>query len=283
MKTILTTLLTSISLILNAQEVFKLNETYPINLSGTIYLDSDDAKVTITGSNRSDVHVNIYRKIETKGFTFSTQDFEVDVNPRGGNLYIEEHVSGNLSIMGYSEEEYTIEIEAPLGASLTIDGDDDDYKITNINGAIDMDIDDGDVYLKNCKGDNFKFDVDDGDIVMDTGAGKLYAKLDDGNIDVTNAGFEEIEVSNDDGNINISTSLSNNGKYFFKSDDSDIEFNIVRGGGKFIISHDDARIRASDKFTMEYQEENETRLTLAKGTAEVRIRTDDARVNLTSN
>ena len=86
---------------------YNLNEKYPISKSGTLHLSSDDAKVTIQGSDRDDVHVDISRKVTTKGFKFGEEDFTVEIEQRNGNLYIKERNRSNYSgVIGYMREEY---------------------------------------------------------------------------------------------------------------------------------------------------------------------------------
>jgi hypothetical protein len=58
---------------------FHLDKTYKASKTGTIDLRSSDAKVFITGSDRSDVHVKIDRKITTKGMVWGGKDFTVEV------------------------------------------------------------------------------------------------------------------------------------------------------------------------------------------------------------
>lgn len=261
---------------------FKLNETYAISVNGKIEMSSSDAKVSIKGSDRNDVLVNIYRKVTTKGLSFGDREFRVDVFEDDGDLIIKERSSGSVSMMGYRREEYTIDIETPRGVSLSIQGDDDDYLIQNINGSISLDIDDGDADLRNCNGDDFDFDFDDGDITMDRGKGKLVIKSDDGDVNIKNGAFEDIEARMDDGDLEIETSLSDNGSYFFRSNDGSIYMDITRGGGEFTIYHDDTRVSVDGDFDVDRREEDETRLKLANGSAKVKMRVDDGRVRVSS-
>ena len=160
-----TTLLTLICLVVigtsaySQNEEYHLDENYKVDRTGRITLSSDDAKVTIKGSDRSDVRVKVDRVVTTKGVHWGTREFAVDVEVRDGDLYIREQSRGNISIAGYMKEDYKILIEAPRGVSLDIRGDDDDYQISNIDGSVEIDVDDGDARLTNCKGTNFKFTV----------------------------------------------------------------------------------------------------------------------------
>jgi len=269
--------------VLAAQDTYTLDEEYDINLDGTLMLKTNDANVTITGSNRSNVHLKVYRKITTKGIVWGDKEFSMEVKEENGNLRVYEKSSGtHVSVVGYMREEYTIDIQVPLGVNLDINADDDDFLIKNMKGSIKLDLDDGDAELRNCQGTEFRFDLDDGNIDMDTGSGTLYAKTDDGDIKVRNASFSEINASVDDGDLIIETSLADNGKYSFRADDSDIVLTITSGGGEFVIDHDDSRLYTKGNFETLRKDDDYTELKLAGGSAAVKIRVDDASIRIDS-
>lgn len=260
---------------------FHLDNVYKIDKRGTIDLSSSDAKVFITGSLRPDVHVKIDRKVETKGFYNSREEFTVEVETIGGDLKIRERQSSQTSgIITYQKEDYKIEIEAPEGVTLSIRGDDGDYFIKNINGSISMSIDDADAQLTACKGNKFSFRIDDGDIRMDEGKGSLEIYADDADVNVYKGQFSSIDASSDDGDIVIQTSLADNGQYSFKCQDGLVSLDVTGGGGEFTVHHDDGHVSSSGDFKITYETEDQTRLMLAKGSARVTVRADDARVRL---
>ncbi len=57
------------------EEPCHLDQAYPIDADGTVFLYSDDAEVTIRGTDRKDVHLVIHREITVKG---SFKTFEQD-------------------------------------------------------------------------------------------------------------------------------------------------------------------------------------------------------------
>ncbi|MEN8247901.1 MAG: DUF4097 family beta strand repeat-containing protein [Bacteroidota bacterium] len=264
------------------QTDFNLDETYPIDLGGTIYMNINDAKVTIKGEDRKDVKVKIDYVVRSKGIEWGNREFSVDVDSRGGDLYIKEYRQGNTTIMGYVSVEYSIEINAPFDVSLDIRGDDDDYNITAINGEVSINADDADVVMKNCKGNRFFFDIDDGDIFMDEGKGQLTARVDDGDIEIRNANFENIDYRGDDGDVAIETSIGPNAIFRFSSDDSTIDLVITEGGGTFSIDHDNGRIDYDNNFRLMEKDDDRTVLSLTGGRAKIVIKGDDIRVNLAS-
>jgi len=260
---------------------FHLDKEYKVSVSGTLQLSSSDAKVHITGSSRKTAHVKIDREVNTKGLVFGDEDFRVDVEERDGNLDIKEyHRSVNVGIVGYHYEKYTINIEIPEGMSLQLRGDDGDYFVTSVNGAIDASMDDGDLELTACKGSAFKFRLDDGDIKMDEGKGTLEVDADDADVVIQKGNFSRIIADMDDGDFIVQTSLTDNGEYHIDSQDGSISLTVLAGGGRFDIRHDDGRVLTEGKFSVEEKSEDHTIVTLANGKAKIDIRADDARVRL---
>lgn len=284
MKNLLTVILAFIAAISFAQPSktgdYHLDQDYKVSPTGTIRLNVSDAKVYITGSDRATANVKIDREIETRGMVFGDEEFSVEVSEDNGNLAIRQQSSGNISIVGSMHERYTVKILAPKGVSLIINGDDGDYFITTINGAIDADMDDADLELTGCGGSDFKFRIDDGDVKMDQGKGSLAIDGDDTNVDIRNAQFTKISAEIDDGDFVVETSLVDNGDYFINTQDGRISFTVTSGGGRFDVRHDDASVRVDNAFNSVEESEDRSRYTLASGNAKVDIRADDASIRL---
>lgn len=261
---------------------FHLDKEYAISKTGIIDLSSSDAEVIITGSDRSaTARVKIDRVVTMKGWYTSRGNFNVKVTAENGNLKITEHQSSvNVVMIGYVNEKYKIQIEAPEGISLAIRGDDGDYFIKNIDGAISLHIDDGDAQLTGCNGSKFDFRFDDGDLKMDTGKGSLDVIADDADIEILDASFSSIDARLDDGDFVVHTSLANNGRYTVDLQDGMVLFDVLSGGGEFSVRHDDANVDATGAFNTTEDSEDFTRLTLNNGTAKVSIHADDASVRL---
>ncbi|WP_138431973.1 DUF4097 family beta strand repeat-containing protein [Fodinibius saliphilus] len=275
------TLILSISVY--AQDgVFNLDREYEIDSGGTVHLNSDDADVTIEGSDRSNVHLVVYRNIDVDGWKLgSSGEFDIEVEERGGDLYIREVDSEKFRMLfGSVESEYRITLEVPSNVSLDLQGDDDDYEISDIEGALSVNADDSDLDLSGMTGNDFSFDLDDGSIRMDEGRGDLKVRMDDGDVYVRQAAFNEIDADFDDGEMDITTSLANDGLYIFDFDDGELELNITGGGGDFDISHDNASIRTDNMFEELDKDERRSLYRLSGGEARVEIDIDDGDVEL---
>lgn len=287
MKTLFTTFLALLSIVSFSQSKkigdYHIDETYKIDGKGTITLNSSDANVFVTGSARKDVHVKIDRTIESRGFIWGEQEFGVDISEANGNLSIKERSgSGSLGVVGYINEKYTINIEAPEGVSLVVRGDDGDYYIRSVHGSMDLNVDDADVELTECKGNDFKFRIDDGKISMDEGRGTLDVTADDADVKIQNGQFSKIMAEMDDGDFIIETTLAENGDYYIDAQDGLISFSVLSGGGNFNIRHSDARVYTEGLFEELERSDRRTTLKLPKGNARVEIHADDARIRLSS-
>ncbi len=261
---------------------FHLDKEYKMESSGTLYLDASDAKVFITGSNRTTAHVKIDREVTTKGLVFGEREFWVDVTEQNGNLSIKEKSGGTtVNMVGYHYEKYTIDIEVPEGVSLIVDGDDGDYFIKAIHGSIEIDVDDADVELTGCQGNRFAVKLDDGDLRMDSGRGDLVVEADDADIEIKNASFQKILARIDDGDFIVETVLVENGNYDVDMRDGLLAIKVLGGGGRFDIRHDDARVTTEGGFEIVEKSEDRTRVSLANGNARFQIRADDGHVRLT--
>ena len=260
---------------------FHMDEVYGISSGGTLYLKTSDADVRVIGADRTDAHVKIDRVEVVRGFSSRSREFDVEVENKGGDLYVTERKGSGTSInFGYQRLDYEILIELPRGVSLQVKGDDDDYYVKNIDGKISMRLDDGNIELSDCMGNDFEIELEDGDLRMDQGAGKIYLELDDGDADIMNAAFEKVEVNMEDGSLNLETTLEGNGTYELSADDADIDFIVLEGGGSFLVRKDDGRVRFTPAFELVEETDYRSELKLPGGNSDVRIRIGDGRVRL---
>lgn len=246
-----------------AEQRFDLDETYPMAPDGTIELRTRDADVTVVGSDRADVHVVIHYERKVGGFDLGGEDFTVDVKTEGGDLRIIEQPRRRASI-GVVRARYDVLIEAPAAVALQIAGDDDDYRIAEMDGAISLAADDGLIRLQNCRGTEFDLAFEDGELDMDRGAGTLRLRYDDGDAEIRNAAFRRIELRINDGNLRLLGGLDRNGSYGFEFEDGDVDLQVADAHGTFSftfadgsldleggsgaveISYDDGRARLAD-------------------------------------
>ncbi len=262
---------------------YHLDEVYPIGSNGTIILDTGDAEIRIEGTDRSDVRLVVDWTQIISGLYVKANDepFEMEVRPDGDNLRIREIDGGSyMGIMVSSNEHYEIVIEAPKGVSLKLNGDDDNYSVTGIDGSIDLSFDDGRAYFGECGSRQFDLECNDGTIELEGGAGTLYVTIDDGRIIVEEGNFRSIEATINDGEIDIATSLADKGDYRLRCDDGRVVFTVLEGGGEFTVDYDDGHVRAASSFDLIDKDEGYEFYKLDGGSARVRCRIEDGYIRL---
>jgi len=263
---------------------YNLDETRPIDKDGLLFLDSEDAEVSIIGTDRKDAKISVNYEMTIKGVHHrSGDDFSVEVIEENGNLRIRE-MPTNISYVGFvtmHRIDYTIEIEVPKTVSLRLRGEDDDYLISNINGEISLRMEDGDARLTNVNGKKYEFDLEDGEIEMSGGGGMLDISVEDGDVIIEDGKFVSINGRVEDGDIDIETTLADDGNYRLRADDGDLTFVVLGGGGDFTLEYDDGRARATRDFDLlEDDEDGYKEYVLPGGKARARFRVSDGSIYL---
>jgi hypothetical protein len=226
-----------------AEDRFDLDETYAISPQGTIELSTRDAEVTILGADRDDVHVEIHYLRRITGLGFGSGGFDVQVSEQDGDLRIRESLRDRTTVtLGMQRTTYEVLIEAPHGVNLKVQGDDDDYDISEIHGAIVLRADDGDVQLRDCRGSEFDLVLEDGHLDIDRGAGTLRLRYDDGDADIRGAAFDRVHVRANDGALRLAGELAPNGRYEFELDDGDMDLRLGEAGGEFSFAFGDGTL-----------------------------------------
>lgn len=271
-------------------DTFHLDKTYTLDANGTISLQSDDAKVTVLGSNRNDVHVTVDYKLDFDGISLGDyKSFDMKLWTEGGNLNIKEKPREMDGMrLGITNKTYTITIEAPKNANLMFSGDDEDYKIKNINGEIHIKADDADITCISCGGNLFAYRLDDGTITMDRGKGTLKISADDGRANIKNGLFKQIKLQADDGHFKIQNSAPAQSSYQIALEDGKLQLNLADGNRsgavEVNINTDDGDIniqtdaREHDKYHISADDADIT-FNVAEGGAIVSIYHSDANIS----
>ncbi len=269
-------------ILVQAQEqTYDLDQVYDIPSNGILELRTNDAEITIIGSDREDVHLVVHREAVVKNFIRKgNPSFEIEVEQRGDRLRIVERRESNAVVGFYNEKNYVITLEVPIDIHLALHGDDDDYLVQNIGGKIYLNAEDGDAQFENCMGDEFTFYMDDGTVFLDQGRGELHARGEDGEFIIEKGDFYVIDVKVDDGDVRVMSRIHDRGEYEMYTEDGSIDFQILEGGGKIKVRHSDGRIRADRQFEFIRDEDHESILAIPGGDARMYIRTDDGTIRL---
>ncbi|QNL20660.1 DUF4097 family beta strand repeat protein [Hyphobacterium sp. CCMP332] len=263
-----------------AQNTYELNEEYSINKNGLITLNTNDANISITGSERENVHIEIYRKVETVG-AGSDEEFEIKIEERNGNLFIRELRKSEINYwIGYRNIDYRIKLEVPSTVKMVISEDDGDLSISNISGDLDINCEDGDLELNNISARKLNIDIEDGDVEMNKISGFLSLQSEDGDIEANNCSFSKIDLDTEDGDVNIESSLAKDSEYKLETEDGDIKFYISGSGAKLNLNCEDGNISVEGDFNELINKEGQRQIEFGDKSALVYLNTEDGDIKV---
>lgn len=216
-----------ISSLLATQQVYNYEGNHKIEEGKTLHLNSNDAEVTIKGTDRKDVFIEIHR--EATGNASNSEEFTFDIEEREGDLYISEKRVKDLNkMLSYLNiKNYTIDLFVPKNVNLKIEGDDDNYDISNINKNINLDFEDGDANIYDCFTDNINLKVDDGNINLDNVEANVQLHIEDGNLITNHCNLDDFNAKIDDGDIKMNQTTCRDTK--IQLQDGDIILDKVNG------------------------------------------------------
>jgi len=286
-----------------AQSEFNLNKTYPISELGQLEMNTDDAVVTIKGSDRTDVSIKVYRKVTGKQLGNKKFDFNVDASD--GNIKITDHEykdsNTKISIQWNSETIYTIDIEVPRSVNLDLVGDDDDYNISSISGNLALTVEDGSTEIRNFTGESIDIEIEDGDIDIQDANCSIELTIEDGDFQAKNSDFKKLNIKTEDGDISMRGSkifdgrirssdgdidldiaLSPETRLDIRTDDGNVDLNTRGPGGKYEVTFEDGDVDFSkQQFNTVKETRNSYQLaSKSEGNVDIIIDVEDGDVDL---
>ncbi|MDH5406954.1 MAG: DUF4097 domain-containing protein [Candidatus Aminicenantes bacterium] len=210
-----------------------------------VYLDAD-GRVEIEVWDKPEVDVtvdyNVREKYLWKRNRGGDRDFGVEMNKSGNRIVIKAKRPKVISIGFYSiRRDNHYQLKVPPYIELDIHGDDYPLSISGVQGAVEVEVDDGELWLQRVDSPRIRIRSDDGDIILKdvTAKGLLDIRANDGDIEIYDTRAEAISVQNDDGNIELSNVK---GEIRLNTNDGRIEL-IDADTSHLEIEGDDSRVR----------------------------------------
>ncbi len=185
-----------------------------------------------------DVKVRYRADIDAVGIRLgSRDDFVVEFRQTGNTVYVtgKETSRGTIGFYNKKRYEYVYEIHSPGYIRLDLDGDDGDVDIQDWAAEIDCRIDDGDVKLRNIRGNRTTIRAEDGNIEIDGLTGDLTIQVDDGDIRLEASDMPRCRLEGNDGDIEIGGSA---GSFDITVDDGNITMKRTAATGLIMKSED---------------------------------------------
>ena len=278
--------LTSLALVLTVavtafpREIKKeFKESFKVREGVTLYLKHDDGDVVIRTWTRDVIDVDIsYRASVTSIGSDDEYDFNVEFKQTDDGIYVTGQESAPRSgIRNRRIHEYIYEIRVPVYADLNIDGDDGDVVISDSEGQIVIDLEDGDLELENVDSEHIRIRLEDGDMSMTKCEGDIDIEAEDGDILLKACTGVTLGVRVEDGDIGI---VDTQGDVDIRAEDGDVKLENIRTE-KVVLRTADGDIvidgLKSDELDLDIEtQDGDVRISVEKGlSAAYRVETDD--------
>lgn len=131
--------------------VYDYDETFALPTSRQIRITSEDAKVTVSGSDRSDVRIRAHYGIKSTPEMLQNFSYRLNVSTVESGLHVQEmRQTGSRFI--YDKQAHTLHVEVPRNAHVSIVEEDGSCEITAVAGTVDVRMDDGSGHAADCSG-----------------------------------------------------------------------------------------------------------------------------------
>jgi len=224
-----------------AEEIDKnFHKSFPVKSGDALSLRFGDGKVTITPWDKDilDVTVRYKADIDIVGVRLGGRDdFDVEFRQSGDTVYAIGREPSGAALGFYNERvhEYIYEIHSPRTLRLDLEGDDGDLSIEDWAAEVEVQIDDGDVRLKDIAGGRTVVRGEDGDVRIEKLAGDLEVTLDDGDLTLVACDLRSCRVQSEDGDM---TARQCGGSFDITTDDGHVILERIEAQGLNISTAD---------------------------------------------
>lgn len=222
------TLTISASNLCGAEFVDTIEKSFPIAENGQLFTQLEDADISVTSHNKSEIYVLVTRKLESKSEEEAQEIFAkhiVEFQSEPDSLKITSKREDSKSkLWGFRgsrfQAKFKIFVPQKLNTNLkTVDGDvvfsnvegtatihtvDGDLKVSDVSGELELKTVDGDALINNMVGPLVVRSVD-GDLILKNIQGSIQAKTIDGDVQIELTGQPEREsnIESKDGDIEL--------------------------------------------------------------------------------
>jgi Toastrack DUF4097 len=216
------------------------HQSFPVKSGDSLSLRFGDGNVTITPWDKDilDVTVRYRADIDLVGIKLGgRQTFDVEFRQSADTVYVTGKEPSGTAIGFYNERvyEYIYEVHAPRTLRLGLEGDDGDVTIDDWAAGIDIQVDDGNVHLKDIAGGRAAVRGEDGDVKIEKLSGDLEVTLDDGDLTLVGCDLRSCRVKSEDGDV---TALQSGGTFDITTDDGNVVLEGTEAQGLNISTAD---------------------------------------------
>ncbi len=293
-------------------------KTFPMEFGGQISIKGDEGFIKIKSWDKSEVQLTMTKRARGRTDKESEQILEhmqVDIESFNDRLVIKviplredrNHSLWDLldpDTWGRSIRSARVDFElyVPNEINLSLINDEGDVEVESINGDVDIDVDEGDILLKDIvfktmklhadegeinghnltnSGGRLTIDVDEGDVMVEKlSVQRFKLDCDEGNVSLRTLQCKTCNIRTDEGDVDIEPILGDNDRYYITADEGDISFYLPSQPNVSLdLETEDGRIRSD--FDLNIKRKNnrqQCRQELGTGGNILEIYTDDGNI-----
>ena len=219
--------------------------TFPIRSGGFITVIGDEGRVTVNSWDKSEVELIVTKRawgnnkqealdrLDELEVLIDKSDDELDIR------LIDHHRQESMDFWDIFDPDrwgnrgaiVDFDLMVPREIDLRLETDEGDVEVSDVVGDIDIDVDEGDIILRDVKFGNIRLGIDEGDTDIRNikgEDGRLTLKGDEGLFRLSNAVIDQLDVDTDEGEILIASCSIRNCKLSTDEGDIEAEFEVER-------------------------------------------------------
>ena len=298
-------------------------KTLSFKKNGCIFIEGREGKISIQSWNREEVRI-VMTKIAwgrtRRRAEDNLEEIKVDIEKIGNRLYIRDVTEDIFyedfnffdifrpDSWKYRRKKVDFELIVPENVELDIRNNEGKVDISEINGKISLEVDEGNVELFNISSSDLYVIADEGDVFIidfnkdiDTLRGRINIHTDEGKIRLKNCKARNLNLDSDEGDLIIYNATVKKMSVFTDEGDIETDVNVVENGNYrirtdegdvvVVLSKDpDIRIDAEtfegkirSDFRLHIREENDgekAKGIIGRGSAVLVVRTSEGHITL---
>ena len=287
---------------------------------GYITVIGDNGFISVKSWDRAEVQVTITKRVwdsSRRRAEARLKDLRIDIEHRADRLVIRYIGDKEREHFGFFDlfdpdkwherhsPEVDFELQVPREVDLRLENDEGDIEVFGVTGDFALDVDEGELLVRNVSFHDFdavvdegnveisdfdaedgrlSVEADEGDVAIEDGvAKKVEVDCDEGDIVIKDVSMQNCTVTADEGDIEVDLHLARDGDYNFDTDEGNIRVWIDSDlDVELDLATEEGVIRSDFRLSVEELDDEGERVSevLGRGSARLRAFTDEGDIIL---
>lgn len=201
---------------------------FPASTGTVLHLVHGDGHVAITPWAKDSIAVRVHYRAEVNKIGWGKEpDFDVEFSQTGPTAHvIGKHTGGgNAGFLTVKNEDYRVEVHAPTFVALDFEGEDGEVVLAGWKGDVALQLEDGDVSLRDITAEEVRVVFEDGRVSLDDIHADMFVTGEDGELRLENIEVPKGNIRMQDGDVMLENARGN---FDIEMEDGDLHLNRGR-------------------------------------------------------